>query len=408
MIDMMAERKLPLEGLRVVELGTHFAVPSVARMLADWGAEVIKVESITGDAWRIVGRNQKCPIVDDENPFFTVPNANKKFIALNLKDTKGKEALVKLIGTAEIFISNMRMKALEKLGFSYEQISEIYPQLIYVHFSGYGYKGPDAAKPGFDSVAFWARSGSMLDWGTQGNFPFLAPTGAGDAMTGSILCAGVLAALIAKRETGKGTFVSSSLMGSSIWYNNAAVVSTQYGNQFPKDKDHPANPFGWQYECQDGEWMMIGVVDYADAYRKIFHLFGRDDMLDDERFNTISAVQQHLDEFMPILRGYFKTKPRDEWVKLIGELNIVVGKIGHLSELATDEQAIANNFVQQVTFPSGKTVAMPTVPVEFSAYDTASRYEPTGAIGRDTDEILAAVGYTREEITELKDKGSVK
>ncbi|MCI9179699.1 MAG: CoA transferase [Lachnospiraceae bacterium] len=404
----MEERKLPLEGLKVIELGTHFAVPSVTRMLADWGAEVVKVESIAGDAWRIVGRNQKCPITDEENPFFMVPNANKKFVALNLKEEQGKEALIKLIGTAEIFISNMRMPALTKLGFDYQQLSKRYPELIYVHFTGYGYKGPDAAKPGFDSVAFWARSGAMLDWGTKGNFPFLAPTGAGDAMTGSILCAGVLAALIGKRETGKGTFVSSSLMGSSIWYNNAAVVSTQYGNQFPKDKDHPANPFGWQYECADGEWLMIGVVDYADAYRKIFHLFGRDDMLEDERFNTITAVQQHMDEFMPVLRGYFKTKPRDEWVKLIGELNIVIGKIGHISELAEDEQAVANGFVRPVTFPSGKTVAMPAVPVEFSAYDTASRYEKTGAVGRDTDEVLSQIGYTGAQVGEMRKQGIVK
>ena len=241
----MANR--PLEGLKVVELGTHFAVPSVTRILADWGAEVVKVESLTGDAWRIVGRNQKCPVVDDENPFFTVPNANKQFLALNLKDEDGKAALKKLIGTADIFLSNMRLPALKKLGFSYEDLKEAFPSLIYVHFSGFGYEGPDAALPGFDSVAFWARSGSMLDWGVEGNFPFLAPTGAGDAMVGSILCAGVLAAVIGREKTGKGTFVSSSLMGSSIWYNNAAVVSTQYGNKFPKDKDHPANPFGWQY-----------------------------------------------------------------------------------------------------------------------------------------------------------------
>ncbi len=146
----MEERKLPLEGLKVIELGTHFAVPSVTRMLADWGAEVVKVESIAGDAWRIVGRNQKCPITDEENPFFMVPNANKKFVALNLKEEQGKEALIKLIGTAEIFISNMRMPALTKLGFDYQQLSKRYPELIYVHFTGYGYKGPDAAKPGFD------------------------------------------------------------------------------------------------------------------------------------------------------------------------------------------------------------------------------------------------------------------
>lgn len=399
---------LPLNGIKVVELGTHFAVPAVARIMADWGAEVIKVEGLGGDAWRTVGRNQKCPIVDEENPFFTVPNANKKFLALNLKNPEGKEALIKLIGTADVFLSNMRMPALTKLGFDYETLSALYPGLIYAHFTGYGYKGPDAAKPGFDSVAFWARVGSMLDWGTEGSFPFLAPTGAGDAMTGSILCAGVLAALIGKKETGKGTFVSSSLMGSSIWYNNAAVVSTQYGNKFPKDKDHPANPFGWQYQCADGEWLMIGVVDYADAYKKLMPLFGHPELVDDERFNTITAVQQHLDEAMPVFREGFLQDTRDNWVERIGALNIVIGKIGHLSELATDPQAIANGFIKEVTFPSGKTVAMPTVPVEFSAYDAGDAYEPTGAVGRDTDEVLAQVGYSTDQIETLRTSGAAK
>lgn len=398
----------PLEGLKVVELGTHFAVPSVSRILADWGAEVVKVESLTGDAWRIVGRNQKCPVVDEENPFFTVPNANKQFLALNLKDEEGKAALIKLIGGADIFVSNMRLPALKKLGFSYDELKEKFPSLIYVHFSGFGYEGPDAALPGFDSVAFWARSGAMLDWGVEGNFPFLAPTGAGDAMVGSILCAGVLAAVIGREKTGKGTFVSSSLMGSSIWYNNAAVVSTQYGNKFPKDKDHPANPFGWQYQCSDGEWLMIGVVDYADAYKKIMPLMGHEDLVGDERFNTISAVQKHLDEFMPILRAGFMTDTRDNWVRRIGELNIVIGKIGHLSELAYDEQAIANRFVVPVTFPSGKSVQMPTVPVQFSAYEVGDAYEPTGSIGRDDDKILASIGYSAEEIAALKEKGVTK
>lgn len=118
---------LPLEGMKVVELGTHFAVPSVTRILADWGADVVKVEGLKGDAWRIVGRNQKCPIVDDENPFFTVPNANKKFLALNLKDPDGKEAMMKLVADADIFVSNMRLPALTKLGFSYDQLKESFP-----------------------------------------------------------------------------------------------------------------------------------------------------------------------------------------------------------------------------------------------------------------------------------------
>ncbi len=399
---------LPLEGMKVVELGTHFAVPSVARMMADWGAEVVKVEGLKGDQWRYVGRNQMCPILDDENPFFTVPNANKEFLALNLKDPDGKEAMMKLIAQADIFVTNMRMTALTKLGFSYDQLKEQFPGLIYGHFTGFGYEGPDAALPGFDSVAFWARSGSMLDWGTVGNYPFLAPTGAGDAMVGSILCAGVLAAVIGKAKTGKGTFVSSSLMGSSIWYNNAGVVSTQYGNVFPKEKDHPANPFGWQYQCADGEWLMIGVVDYADAYRKIMPMMGYDDLVEDERFNTIGAVQQHVEEFMPILRAGFMKDTRDNWVKRIGAVNIVIGKIGHMKDLAYDEQAIANRFVVPVKFATGKSVQMPTVPVMFSAYDTGNAYEPTGAVGRDDDAVLSRLGYSAEQIAAMKEKGATK
>lgn len=398
----------PLEGIRVVELGTHFAIPCVGRIMADWGAESIKVEAPQGDQWRIVGRNQKCPIDDDENPFFTVPNANKKFIAIDLKNQEGKDTLMKLIGTADVFLSNMRMPALKKLGFDYNSVSALYPKIVYAHFTGYGYEGPDSEKPGFDSVAFWARSGAMIDWAPKGSAPFLPPTGAGDAMVGSILCAGVLAALIGQRATGKGTFLSSSLMGSSIWYNNAAVVSTQYGNEFPKDKDRPANPFGWQYECADGEWLMIGVVDYNGSYNKLMKLLGREDLVDDERYNTISAVQQNITEFMSIMRECFKQKNRDEWVDLITELNIVVGKIGHLSELATDPQAIANNFVQDVKFPSGKTVAMPTVPLMFSNYDVGEEYTPSGAIGCDTEEILSSIGYSTEEIAKLKVSGAVK
>lgn len=399
---------LPLEGMKVVELGTHFAVPSVARMMADWGAEVVKVEGLKGDQWRYVGRNQMCPIIDDENPFFTVPNANKEFLALNLKDPDGKAAMMKLLAGADIFVTNMRMTALTKLGFSYDQLKEEFPGLIYGHFTGFGYEGPDAALPGFDSVAFWARSGSMIDWGTVGNYPFLAPTGAGDAMVGSILCAGVLAAVIGKAKTGKGTFVSSSLMGSSIWYNNAGVVSTQYGNVFPKEKDHPANPFGWQYQCSDGEWVMIGVVDYADAYRKIMPMMGYDDLVEDERFNTIGAVQKNVEAFMPIIRAGFLQDTAANWVKRIGAVNIVIGKIGHMKDLAYDEQAIANRFVVPVKFATGKSVQMPTVPVLFSAYDTGSVYEPTGAIGRDDDAVLSRLGYSAEQIAAMKEKGATK
>lgn len=403
----MTEAAYPLKGVRVVELGTHVAVPNATRFLADWGAEVIKVESLKGDEWRIVGKNQMCPVTDDENPFFTLQNANKKFIALDLKSPQGQEAMYQLIGSAEIFVTNMRLPALTKLGMDYETLVQKFPAIIYGHFTGYGYKGPDAAKPGFDSVAFWARSGAMADWGPKGSLPFLPPTGTGDATVGSILCAGLLAALVAKRTTGKGTFLSSSLLSAAIWYNGSAVASVQYGNEFPIDPDSPGNPFGYQYQCRDGEWLMIAVMDYDGGYAKVCKLLEREDLIGDARFSTIIKVHEHIGEFLPIVREAFLKKDRDEWVELMTAANIVCGKISHMSDLHNDPQAIANDYVRPVEFPNGSTVVLPTVPMRFSEYQT-KECTPPGAIGRDTDEILRDLGWDAKQIEEMRKNGAIK
>lgn len=403
----MENRSYPLEGIRVVELGTHVAVPNATRFMADWGAEVIKVENFRGDEWRIVGRNNRCPIEDDENPFFTLQNANKKFIGVNLKHETGMKTMLELIGSADVFISNVRLLSLKKLGLDYETLSAKFPGLVYTHFTGYGYEGPDAAKPGFDSVAFWARSGAMGDWIADGDYPFLPNTGAGDATVASILCSGILAALLGKQRTGKGTFLSSSLLGSAIWYCGSGVVSTQFGNVFPKDKTKPSNPFGCPYQCGDGEWLMIGVLDYNGAYPKLCQVLGIGELAEDERFSSIINVRQNLGEFMPIVKKAFLQKDRDAWLEEIGAINVVCGPIGHMKDLHTDPQALANGYVKKVTYPSGNSVDMPTVPVMFSAYD-APDYKPSGAVGRDTEEVLRGFGYSDDQIKAAQADGAIK
>lgn len=403
----MTDSNYPLKGVRVVELATHVAVPNATRFLADWGAEVIKVESLKGDEWRIVGRNQMCPITDEENPFYTLQNANKKFIAIDLKNLEGKEIMYKLIGSSEIFVTNVRLSPLKKLGMDYETIAQKFPEIIYGHFTGYGYNGSDAEKPGFDSVAFWARSGAMVDWVPKGSQPFLAPTGTGDAMAASILSAGLLAALVAKRTTGKGTFLTSSLLGGAVWYNGSAIVSAQYGNQFPIDHDRPLNPFGYQYQCRDGEWLMIAIMDYNGVYPIMCKLLNREDLIGDERFSTIIKVRAYMGLFLSIIKEAFLKKDRDEWVELLTAANIVCGKIGHMCNLYNDPQVTANDYVKPVTFKSGNTVVMPTVPMFFSEYSTMS-CSPTGGIGRDTDEILREVGLDENEIAELCKRGVIK
>jgi crotonobetainyl-CoA:carnitine CoA-transferase CaiB-like acyl-CoA transferase len=226
-------------------------------------------------------------------------------------------------------------------------------------------------------------------------------------MVGSIMCAGLLAALVAKRATGKGTFLSSSLLGSAVWYNGSAVLSTQYGNQFPVEADKPQNPLSHQYQCKDGEWLMVAVLDYAAGYPVICKLLNREDLIGDERFSTIVEARKNVSEFLPIIKEAFLKKNRDEWIDIMTEANVVCGKIGHLCDLYNDPQVIANDFVKPVEFESGNTIVMPTVPLYFSEY-SARGCNPTGRIGRDTDEILLDVGMDENEIAELRKRGAIK
>ena len=172
----MNKSRLPLEGLRVVELATVVAAPTAARMLCAYGAEVIKVESLRGDELRGVGKVKGAPYSDGQNPIFTVANSNKRLIAINFKTPEGMEALLKLIATADVFISNVREASLRRSGLDYDSLKGRFPELIYAHFSGYGPKGPSAADPGFDNTAFWLRSGPLADWQEKGASPSCRPT----------------------------------------------------------------------------------------------------------------------------------------------------------------------------------------------------------------------------------------
>lgn len=399
--------KLPLEGIKVVELGTHVAIPNVARIMADWGATAIKVEGLGGEEWRIIGRSNFSPIEDDENPMFTLQNANKKFIALDLKNPEGKEAMLKLIKECDVFLCNVRLKSIKKMGLDYDSLKAVNDKLIYVHFSGYGYEGPDAAKPGFDVAAYWARSGAAVDGGDVGAFPIKMSTGFGDSTVSSILLSATLAALIARDKCGKGTFITSSLYASAIWYCATGVTTSQYGNVYPKSKDKPGNPLAHTYLCKDGEWMLMSVVSYDKLYAKTMNLLGLGQYAEDPRFTTMLSCREHLAEFMPIIVGRFLELDSKEWDRILTEGDVVHEICRHHVDCHKDPQALVNGYFQEVTFPNGNKAMLPKVPIQFSEYPVDS-YIPTGAVGRDTDEILAGVGYTPEQIAALKANKATK
>jgi len=397
-----------LGGIRVVELGTHVAIPKAARVLADWGAEVIKVEPPGGEAWRTVGREWGMPCEEDNNPVFQTENANKKSIAVNLKDSRGKEIMDKLLATADVFMTNTRPKALERLGLSYQELKERFPGLIYVHFSAYGKNGPDKDAPGFDSAAFWGRSGILQEWSAVDQMPFRPFPGFGDSTCSGYLAAGVLAALVKKLRTGEGELVELSLYGTALWFNSTGVLMGQpkYGRKYPIVHGTEPNAFVPYYQTKDGDWIVLGSSTWNKHAAAVFRLVGMDKYADDPEYTDLEKSRTHLPEVIAVLReGYAKTST-EAVLSGLAEIGLVHARLWNPREITQDEQAWANGFLREVTMGNGETVVLPNPPVKFeSVKETAYHLGPL--LGSDSDAVLRALGYRVEEIEVMAEDGCI-
>lgn len=409
----MGENKLPLKGIRVVDFSEFVAAPVVAKLLADWGADVVKVERFEGDVWRWYGPSFKMPCQPDENPLFDIEHLKKKFIALNLKTDEGKEIMDRLLSKADVFVTSYRADALEKLGLSYEELSAKYPRLIYAHLQGFGEKGPEADRPGFDVVCYWARSGAMLDLvpGECG-VPITAPFGFGDHITGATLTGGVCAALYSREKTGRGDKVYISLFASAIFGTGCMITSTQekYGDSFPRYRTRPNNAVGHTYKCKDGRWLLLSILDYARYWPILCEkVFGLPELAKDERFNTkLKAVQNSL-EMYKILEETFMSRTSEEWAPLLLENDIAFEKIQHYSDVTKDPQAWANGFVFEHTFKSGNTGILPRTPVQFASFEVEPPPAGYGTrIGENTNEVLLDLGYSAGDVEEMVKKNAIK
>lgn len=407
----MAENiKMPLEGIKVVELATVVAAPTAGRMLSAYGAEVIKVESLTGDDYRVAG-NFECVVCEDyKNPLFTIQNSGKKLVSIDLKQPDGKKAMLRLLDGADVFLTNVRTGGLQRLGLDYESLHERFPRLVYAHFSGFGPKGPVASNPGFDSTAFWLRSGPMADWQVPGSFPFNPTYAFGDMATSSVLFSGILMALIGRECTGHGTRVDTSLFASGIWCNAVAVVShqPQFGGKRPLDPLRPADPFSQFYMCSDGKWIGIFDNEYQRDLPKFAKLFGMPDLVENPEYASLSALAESdaIVEFVQRLNELFLTRSSGEWREYLSSNNVSCEVMHCIRDVSTDEQALANGYVKELKFKDGLSVMMPRPPVHFSDYEQRD-YVPTGRIGEDTDCVFMAMGYTEEEISQLRDKKTI-
>ncbi len=403
----------PLTGVKVIDLTYFVAGPGGARILADWGADVIKVEPSFGDPGRTTGATMNAPTAKDCNPFYTAYNANKRGMSLNLKSEDGMAILDKMLETADVFITSYRTGALKRLGLDYDAMSKKHPHIIWAQLNGFGDFGPAKDNPGFDTVAFWARSGAMIDLTEKDTSPINPLIGFGDATTSCSLSGGICAALYQKARTGKGCKVMVSLFAQAIWSESAGMVSTQYGDEYPKTRLEPGSPVMDTFKSSDGKWFYMSIL-MPDRYNPaLLKELGREDLVEDPRFAT-TECKTYSREMVAILSEEFAKHTMDEIAAMFARADIAYDRVQHIKEVLEDPQALENMYLVPMANNDGTVTKQPMTPVRFALTEptciediapTVDRQAPM--IGEHSVEILKEYGYTEEQIEKYLADGVV-
>jgi crotonobetainyl-CoA:carnitine CoA-transferase CaiB-like acyl-CoA transferase len=405
--NVSRSRKLPLEGLRVLDLASFIAGPVATTVLGDYGAQVIKIEPPgEGDPQRKLGQAHSIP-QHPVNFCWHLVNRNKRSVVLDLKHAEGRAAFDRLLATADVMVVNFPLKVRDRLKMRYADVKALNPRLIYASMTGYGEHGPDAEQPGFDSTAFFARSGLLDALTYEGGPPAFSLPGQGDQMTGMNLFAAIVMALLHRERTGEGSEVSSSLHASGLWSNGmlaqGALLGAYVAARPPRTK--PRSALANQYRTSDGRWIQLTIVREDKLWPELCDAVERPDLLDDPRFETQDIRRAHAAELAAILDPIFAGLPWLEWKKRLREREITFGLLGVMRDVPHDQQALANGAVVKSTIEE-----MPhtiSAPIRLSFAPQPNRPGPGPAYGVHTDEVLAELGYSAAEIKKLRAAGAL-
>jgi crotonobetainyl-CoA:carnitine CoA-transferase CaiB-like acyl-CoA transferase len=378
----------PLEGVKVIELGVWVAGPAAGGILADWGADVIKIEPPTGDPARMFGR--MLGIESGESPPFEMDNRGKRSIVLDLATDDGRAAALEIITTADVFLTNVRPGALRRFGLDFEAVAARNPGLVYGLITGYGETGPDADRAAYDVAAFWARAGLAHLLTRAGDTPPFQRGGMGDHAAGMTLTAAVCAALVARTRTGKGQLVSTSLYRQGAYtvsFDLNTFLMTGHSIAIGR-RETMANPCMNNYVAGDGRRFWIVGLQGSRHWPSLCRAVGRPDWLTDPRFETAHARAANSVELVTELDEIFATKSLEDWAKVFaGEPDFFWSPINSLEDVVADEQFHAAGGVVYV--PDGEGGApMVATPADFHGTPWAPR-SAAPQLGEHTDEILA-------------------
>ncbi len=398
-----------LEGIRILDWTIWQQGPSATAMLGDMGAEVIKLEHVSGDPSRgildILDKMVDIPL--SWNFYFEYLNRNKKSIAIDLKGPRGKEIVYRMIEKCDVFAQNFRKGVAERLGLGYEDLKKYNGKLIYATASGYGPDGPDSAEPSFDYMGL-ARSGIMNCLGEPDTPPTVITGGVADQMGAIMLAYGIMAAIIARERHGIGQMVDISHLGSMIHLQGLNVqAGLSIGQGLPKVyRSEAGNPLWNHYKCADGKWICLGMLQSDRYWHDFSAAMGISDLEHDPRFKDASSRKGNRTQLVRILDERFATLPRDEWVKILHDGgDFIFTIVNSIEELSQDPQALINRYIVNHPHPVHGNMKVTGFPVGFSG-TPCSIHKEAPKLGENTREVLEKYcGYSRTEIEEmLKEK----
>src|SRR6478736_2719672 len=391
-------------GLKVVDFASFVAAPGAAVILSDFGADVIKVEPPSGDPWRHGHQIPPQPQAKDAYPWH-LSNRNKRGITLDLKSPRAQQILERLVKWADVLIVNTPHPARKKLKLEYGDVAQWNSRLIYADLTGFGEKGPDAGLPGFDITSYWARSGLLSMTRDAGAPPTWPVAGSGDNATAVGIYSAIVTALYRRERTGKGSYVTTSLLAEGVWSASVSIQAALCDAKFfpAHDRKNPANAAMNVYRASDGTWFVLLIT--PDKMAAVAKAISRADLLTDSRFSDPTKLLANMPQLAAILDDVFGAQPMAHWYEVFNNVHVTFGPVRGPQEVIDDPQLKLNDIVVPLAGAGGKLTSTISSPIRVHGVaKVPARRAP--ALGEHNEEVLNQLGFSESEIDDLRASGA--